>query len=254
MSAQLRIDRVSPPAAAAERAAPQAGSLAAGLDASRPAATYPAEVPKPGQRPGEAPSPVLPPGEARRGATGAAWRLESFAGRLAEISGGRASSALTLAFRLAWEAQRQGEPVAWVGRRERAFFPPDAAEAGVDLDGLVAVWAPGAIAVARAADLLVRSGAFGLVVLDLGEAAALPPAALARLAGLALKHRTAMLCLTEKEPGRPSLGPLVSMRAEADRSRRPEGRFLCRARVVKDKRCGPGWEYEEICRGPDGLS
>jgi len=184
----------------------------------------------------------------------AVWRLDSFTGRLAEISGGRASTALTLAFHLAWEAQRQGEPVAWVGCRERAFFPPDAAAVGVDLDGLIVVWASGTLATARAADLLVRSGGFGLVVLDLGTSAALPLAALARLAGLALKHGTAVLCLTEKEPGRPSLGPLVSMRAEADRVGQPGGRFLCRARVVKDKRLGPGWEHTEVCRGPDGLS
>jgi recombination protein RecA len=171
-----------------------------------------------------------------------------------EISGGRASAALTFAFGLAWEAQRRGEPVAWVGPRERVFFPPDAAAAGVDLDGLIVVWAPGAVDVARAADLLVRSGGFGLVVLDLGAGAPLPLAALARLAGLALKHTTAVLCVTEKEPGRPSLGPLVSMRAESDRVGQPGGRFLCRARVVEDKRLGPGWEHKEVCRGPDGLS
>jgi recombination protein RecA len=233
-------------------------ATAAAIDPRAPAAR-PAETRDPVLRPLEAPPvpPSPPAADGHRAAPAppaAGWRLASFAGRLAEISGGRASSALTLAFHLAWEAQRQGEPVAWVGRRQRTFFPPDAAEAGVDLGGLVAVWVAGGIDAARAADLLVRSGGFGLVVLDLGGAATLPIAGLARLAGLAQKHHTAVLCLTEKEPGRPSLGPLVSLRAETDRIAQPGGRFLCRARIVKDKRHGPGREHAESHRGPDGLS
>jgi recombination protein RecA len=237
MSAQPRTDPAGPSPSAAERIAhprERGAALAAAIDPGRGGERAPAR---------SAATPARP----------VSWRLASFAGRLAEISGGRASSALTLAFHLAWEAQRQGEPIAWIGRRERAFFPPDAADAGVDLDGFVAVWAPDGIGAARAADLLVRSGGFGLVVLDLGASATLPIAALARLAGLALKHRTAVLCLTEKEPGRPSLGPLVAVRAETERVGQPGGRFLCRARIVKDKRFGPGQEYAEICRGPDGL-
>src|SRR5512147_2110212 len=61
------------------------------------------------------------------------WSLSSLAGRLVEISAGLAGAPLTLAFRLVLEAQRKGEPTAWVGRRESVFYPPDAAAAGVDL-------------------------------------------------------------------------------------------------------------------------
>ena len=68
---------------------------------------------------------------------GAAWKLDTFAGRLAEIRGGRATAALTLTFRLVLEAQRSREPVAWITRHGTVFYPPDAAEASVDLDGLV---------------------------------------------------------------------------------------------------------------------
>ena len=192
-------------------------------------------------------------GRPRQEIAPATWGLSTFRGRLGEISGGRASAVLTLAFRLVLEAQREQEPVAWITRRDRAFYPPDVAEAAVDLEALVVVWADGALPAARAADRLVRSGAFGLVALDLGEGARLPFTVLSRLAGLARKHRTAVLCLTEKDAASPSLGPLVSIRAETARSRPGEARFVCRAHILKDKRRGPGWEHEEVHRGPDGL-
>ncbi len=200
--------------------------------------------------------PVVPPvleGARRTAIAPVSWGLSAFAGRLGEISGGRNSAALTLAFRLVLETQREREPVAWITRRDRAFYPPDVAEAAVDLETLVVVWADGALPAARTADRLVRSGAFGLVALDLGEGARLPLAVLSRLSGLARRHRTAVLCLTEKDAASPSLGPLVSIRAEAVRSRPGEGRFICRAHILKDKRGGPGWEHEEVHRGPDGL-
>ena len=80
----------------------------------------------------------------------------------------------------------------------------------------------------------------------------LPPVQ-TRLVGLAKKHRAAVLCLTEKDREHPSVGSLVSIRAEAARTREEEDRFLCEARVVKDKRRGPGWRHREICHGPAGL-
>jgi len=184
----------------------------------------------------------------------AAWELSNFEGRLAEISAHRASSALTLTFRLVLEAQRRGDPVAWISRPESVFFPPDVAALAVDLDALVVVWADQARQAARAADQLLRSGAFGLVVLDLGREAHIPPAAQSRLMGLAGKHRSAVVCLTEKEEQRPSVGSLISIRAEARRSHDSDGRrFRCEARILKDKRSGPGWSHVEFFHGPDGL-
>ncbi len=179
--------------------------------------------------------------------------LESFAGRLAEVSSDPAGAPLTMVIRLVLEAQRRGEPAAWVGRPECPFFPPDVAEAGVDLAALPVVWARDPIEASGAADLLVRSGAFGLVVVDLGPGAFLPIAAQARLAGLARQHETALVCLTEKDAGRPSLGSLVSLRAHVLRAVRERDRFHCEARVLKDKHRAPGWRFGEVCRGPDGL-
>jgi len=183
----------------------------------------------------------------------AAWGLSTFAGRFVEVSADQAGAALTLAFRLVLEAQKGGEPVAWVTGRLSTFFPPDAAESGIDLSALAVIRAPEAIAAARAAEHLLRSGSFGLVALDLGAKARLPLHAQSRLAGQARQHATVLLCLTEKERTRPSLGSLVSVRVQAARREREGDRYRCEAQVLKDKRRGPGWGHVEVCRGPDGL-
>jgi recombination protein RecA len=182
------------------------------------------------------------------------WSLASIAGRLVEISATPAGAPLTLAFRLVLDAQRAGEPVAWVGRKDAPFYPPDVADAGIDLEALPVVWAKDPASAAKGADLLVRSGAFGLVVVDLGIDAMLPQHAASRLAALAKQHGAAVVCLTDKDAARPSLGPLVSLRAHATaRARGDGGRFRCEAKAIKDKRGKPGWTVMEVCRGPDGL-
>jgi len=182
-----------------------------------------------------------------------AWDIAALRGRLAEVSGGPACAALTLTFRLVLQAQRDGEPVAWISRQESVFYPPDAADAGVDLDSMAVVWSADTPRAARAADHLVRSGAFGLVVLDLGARADMPRAFQTRLSGLARKHATALICLTEKSVRHPALGSLVSLRAQTPRTRDRDGRLHCEVRVVKDKLRGPGWSHVEVCHAPDGL-
>ena len=71
--------------------------------------------------------------------------------------------------------------------------------------------------------------------------------------GLASKHGTTVLFLTEKQEESPTLGSLVSLRAQAVRKRTAEDRFSCEARILKDKRRGPGWSHREIRHGPAGL-
>lgn len=181
------------------------------------------------------------------------WSLEQVVGRLVEISGVGATAALTLAFGLVLQAQQQNEPVVWITRDDSLFYPPDAAEGGINLDALVIVRVPDGRAAARAADQLVRSGAFGLVVLDLGATPDLPAPLQTRLAGLAHKYQTALLCLTAKGAEAPSLGPLVSLRVAARRERLADDRFSCGLIALKDKRQGPTWRYAEVCRGPAGL-
>ncbi len=206
------------------------------------------------------------------------WSPAVFAGRFVELTG---RARLTMAFSLILMAQQRREPVAWIasrGDRESLFFPPDAAECGIDLEALPCARVVDAAAAARAADLLLRSGAFGLVVLDLGNANELPMPLQSRLAALAQKHEAAVVCVTEKSEQTASLSSLVSLRAEAwrDKARkevrkdRSEGldfedddsavttasasdRLVCGVRILKDKQRGPGWGHAESLRGPPGL-
>jgi len=150
------------------------------------------------------------------------------------------------------QAQARGEPVGWITLAESSFYPPDAAQSGIDLDALVVIRLSRADSIARAGEKLLRSGGFGLIALDLG-AADIPIPLQTRLTGLAHHHHTALICLTAKTHGVFSLGSLVSLRAHAEKKRVEGNRFACALRVLKDKRRGPTWNYEELCNGPAGL-
>jgi recombination protein RecA len=165
----------------------------------------------------------------------AEWRIEALAGRLVEVSGSAPTATLTAAASLILEAQ------------------PDFAASGIDLNALPVIRAPDEKKAWRATDTLLRSGGFAVVVFDLGYETDFPLAVQTRLAGLARKHHTVLLCITRKGRQVPSLGSLVSIRAEVGKRRADFDRFSCELRVVKDKRQGPGWRHSEVCRGPDGL-
>jgi recombination protein RecA len=180
------------------------------------------------------------------------WSLGELSGRLTEISGQGATSSLSSVASLILDAQRTGEPCAWLMRQGSSFFPPDLAASGIDLDALAVVFTPGAHAAVRAAGRLVRSGGFGLVVVDLGSGADIPSPLQGRLSGLALKHDTAIVLITQKPSSSPSLGSMISLRVEAKRTALEGARFAVQLGVLKDKRRGPGWSHEEIFQGPAG--
>lgn len=180
------------------------------------------------------------------------WALDEVAGRLVEISGSTASSALTITFSLVREAQRHGEPVGWVTSADSFFYPPDVARGGTDLSALVVVRLAKVESIPRAGEKLLRSGGFGVVVLDLG-AGDIPMPLQSRLTGLAHRHHSALICLTEKSGGAFSLGSLVSLRVHAEKKRTVDNRFACTLRILKDKRRGPTWHYEDLYTGPAGL-
>lgn len=182
-----------------------------------------------------------------------AWCLVELAGRLVELSGSRASATLTLAMGLVYQAQKDGEPTAWVCSKDATFFPPDAARGGIDLQALPVVRVRDGHQAARAADKLARSGAFGLVVLDLKEQASVPTPLMRRLMKWAEEHQTALLCLTDRPEDAPSLSSLVSLRGVTKRRRVAEDQFSCRVEIIRDKQRGPGWSFEEVCCGPPGL-
>ncbi|MBW2463218.1 MAG: recombinase A [Deltaproteobacteria bacterium] len=207
------------------------------------------------------------------------------AGRLSELSGAVSSGRMTAAVSLVIRAQEQDEPVVWVQPEDGALYPPDLAESGVDLEALVVVRVPlrgraasargGARAgrgagrrgagqrgqvtrsvggdLARAAELLLRSGAFGLVVVDLGRSRPRGGAWQGRLAALARQHESRVVLLSEGEDAAPSLGPMVGLRIAPSRHRRGPGRFVIEHRVLKDK-VGGGVPQPDRRRAPWGLA
>lgn len=179
-----------------------------------------------------------------------AWSLDALAGRFVELRGAAGAAAMTLAARVLLQAQLRQEPVVWVGNTESLFFPPDFAAAGLDLEALPIVRAQNGKQLARMADMLLRSGGFSVVVLDLSERMYLTTAMQARLSGLAKQHQCVLLGITRRQS---PLGSMVSLRGETSLQRADFDRFNCELSVIKDKLRGPGWRHTEVCRGPDGL-
>lgn len=181
------------------------------------------------------------------------WCLEQAFGRLVEISGDEDSAALSAALDWVLAAQRLGEPALWIAVGASSYFPPDFAQSGVELTALPTALAPDSGAAARMADLALRSGGLGVLFMDLTETPWLPQAAQSRLAGLARQRNSALVVLTRKAVGAPSLGPLVAFRVAARRRRVGVDRFLWEVEAVKDKRGQLGWQAQGARRGVDGL-
>lgn len=171
---------------------------------------------------------------------------ERLVGRLTELSQPRAWGALTLLAGLVREAQLRGEAVAWVAAGATVFHPGDFGFRGIDLGGLTVVRPPKGGA-PEAADLLSRSGAFGLVVVDGWEGPA-DEGMLGRLARLAETRQLALVVVTRKPASAPGLGAQVSLRIGLER--RPRG---ARVTVLRDKRAGADTAVEEAFDGPLGL-
>jgi recombination protein RecA len=185
-------------------------------------------------------------------------------GRLIEIVSQPAGAQMTTAVACLREAQAQGEPAAWVQPEGGSLYPPDLADSGIDLEGLIVVHVPrraGPHGLAKAAELLLRSGGFGMVVVDFvgatlrAEASAALPADVAwqgRLLGLAREHQSWLLLLSDgRRSG--SLGPLVSLCIEPQRRRVERAHFAIEHRVRKDKSGTLCTLAEDHRRGPWGL-
>ena len=184
------------------------------------------------------------------------WGLDEMRGRFVELSARGAAATLTAALALVLDAQAQDEPAVWIMLPSSTFFPLDASDSGVDLAALAVIRACDAMTAARAAERLVRSGAFGVVVIDLGNDehdAEVSLAIQGRLVTLAQTHDAAIACLTDKPDDAASLGSLVSLRAGVLRDRDGDG-FAMAVHALKDKRRGPGWTHVATRRGPTGWT
>ena len=193
------------------------------------------------------------PAAARTGSAARLWHPAELAGRLCELAADPHGVHLTLACALIRSFQQAAEPAAWVTASRATFFPPDVAQGGVDLAALPVITVPGPEAVPSVAERLTRCGAFGLIVLELGAHLAVPVAVLGRLARLARRHDTALLCLTTPE-SEATLGSLVALRGRGFRTAtRHPGSVHCGIRVLKDRRHGPGGSLAVTCHAPYGM-
>lgn len=178
-------------------------------------------------------------------------------GRLIELSGRGAHARLSMATHLLRRAQLDGETTAWIQPEGGALFPPDLATAGIDLDALVVLHLPtdqGPGDLLRAAEWLLRSGGYGFVAVDLSG---VPPprgqAWSARLLRLARDNRARLVFVTDTPERQPSLGPLIGLRLETQRSPPLDGRCTLNVRVIKNKSGGPVRVLPETWQSPEGL-
>lgn len=176
-------------------------------------------------------------------------------GALIELTGGASAAATSSAVQIALASQREGDPVAWIQPEGGALFPPDLARAGIDLAALLVVHTPDDPAsIPKAAELALRTGAFGALVLDLSKTR--PPrgdAWLGRLATLAREHDCRCVLLgPDRESG--SFGPLVGVRLRPTRVRVRPGLYRVEGEVLKDKSgVSPSLEGPSVFRGPEGM-
>jgi len=195
------------------------------------------------------------------GPTTARWERASLNGILTELVGGSRSANVSAASRLILATQIAGEQVAWVATHRAVFFPPDMAAAGIDLASLPVIWAEEPMQTGRrfagravrASEQLLRSGAFGLVVIDLAPDLQINEAGQGKLLRLAETYNAQVLIIRQKRTDGVYSGSLVTVRMESSRKRVDSGRFVCTLTNTKDKREGPGWTTSEEFDGPPGL-
>lgn len=255
---------------------------------------------------------VAPSGLARDGDLGGeALSKLAAPGRLIELCGAARTSA---AVSILAGVQRAGETAAWIQLAGGDLYPPDLAAAGIDLDALIVIQVPvpapststdrspragrsphagrrqrASVAAeqCRCAELLLRSGGFGLVILDFrhGEPSG-STAWQGRLLGQARQHEARVVLIRQPDPREASaptpgaangpapaheehhpgssLGPLVSLRVRSEINREdptPRPAHPLRTRlsrmdheVLKNKSGGPVRARSEGLRGPWGLS
>src|SRR5471032_1217521 len=166
-------------------------------------------------------------------------------GTIGTLEGAPSSGRTALAARLLAVATRRGL-AAVVGDE---LFPPALAAAGVRLERLLIVPVAGPVEAARAADILLRSGAFGVIVIPaLPSGRGTGSATWTRLASLAHRANALLLALGNEASGELRYFASVRVETAIERVRwnGPAGHFGTlagydvRATIRKHKRAAPG--------------
>lgn len=132
-------------------------------------------------------------------------------GILATLEGPPSSGRWSIAARLLAQATRRGLAAVL---DEGALYPPGLVAAGVALERLLIVPAAAPLAAARAADVLLRSRACGVVAL---AAPSLRAAMWIRLAGLAHKSGALLLVIAMQPPAELTAAAGLRLRCELER-------------------------------------
>ncbi len=135
-------------------------------------------------------------------------------GKLTEVSGPPASGKTALVLRFVSHALSLGEPTTYLDVM-RSLDLQSCERAGVSLQRLLVVRPPSLQAAFQSAEELLRSGGFGLVVLDLAgmirkRAISLP--SLFRLSRISKEVDATVLLLTDAVPGASGFGSTISLR------------------------------------------
>ena len=179
------------------------------------------------------------------------WGLENLVGILAEISEETPSGAVSFVAEIIGEAQTRNEPVAWVAGMDSVFFPPDFHQRGIDLSAVAVVRVQGETDSLTAAEWLIRSGAMGLVIVDLGGNTEVNDASLGRILKLAERNLCAVVFLTQKRALDPSLGSRISLRGCITRS--PVRPLAIDIQTIKDKRASSRGRQSRQYSGHAGM-
>ncbi len=173
-------------------------------------------------------------------------------GRIIELSGAARSARFTTAVRLVLAVQEKS-PVVWIQPEGGTLFPPDLAEAGVELSTLTVIHVPAStpatslrsgssrpgpasvdlLSLARVAELVLGSGGFGLVVVDCTDsmpqisrvqrkgalqASQRVDRVMQRLLTHVRKHQNNLILISDQAADSSSLSSLISVRIEPVRT------------------------------------
>ncbi len=171
---------------------------------------------------------------------------------------GRMTSALSM-LRF---AQSRGEHCVWIQGDHGGLFPPDLAEAGIDLDSLVVLNIPpssGNLGLLKSTEILLRSQAFRLIVLDLssfhGQVFRGNPCVWQRrFIQAAEAHHARILLLSSSDPDQPSSGALINIRIHPQFRAQHGHSYQLEHTIIKNK-CGVTLSDQHIenYRAPWGI-
>ena len=177
--------------------------------------------------------------------------LDALRGQLTEFTANCGHPQITLAARQLVESHRAGEPAAWIGPSDALPYPPDVARGGIDWSALALIHSSQPQQASVAADKLLRSGGFGLVVVDL---IGMHPARIAdplagRLLRLAEHHDSAVVFLTRNPDGSGGVCSLVALRVRARWADTGAEQLRMVCQITRDKRGGRHRRIEEVYDG-----